>query len=111
MAMALDGTLVPAYEIMHMNNNIRTLIRENKSHQIDNAITTGSRDGMISMDQSIYRLLINLLALSIGKQIGEQTGEADYKNQAEQDNQAYGAQHCCFSTATTGIGRHTGACL
>ena len=53
---ALDGTLVPAYEIMHMNNNIRTLIRENKSHQIDNAITTGSRDGMISMDQSIYNL-------------------------------------------------------
>ena len=53
---ALDGTLVPAYEIMHMNNNIRTLIRENKSHQIDDAITTGSRDGMISMDQSIYNL-------------------------------------------------------
>ena len=31
---------------------------------------------------------VYLLALSIGKQIGEQTGEADYKNQAEQDNQA-----------------------
>ncbi len=53
---ALDGSLVPAYEIMHMNNNIRTLIRENKTYQIDNAITTGSREGMISMDQSIYNL-------------------------------------------------------
>lgn len=52
----IDGDLVPAYEIMHMNNAIRSLIRENKSHQIDNAITAGGGEGMISMDQSILGL-------------------------------------------------------
>ena len=52
----MDGELVPAYEIMHMNNAIRSLIRENKSHQIDNAIASGSGEGMISMDQSILAL-------------------------------------------------------
>ena len=52
----MDGELVPAYEIMHMNNAIRSLIRENKSHQIDNAIASGSGEGMISMDQSILTL-------------------------------------------------------
>lgn len=51
-----QGNLVPAFEIMHMNSAIRSLIRENKSHQIDNAISAGGNDGMISMDQSILSL-------------------------------------------------------
>lgn len=50
------GDLVPAYEIMHMNNAIRSLIRESKSRQIDNAIASGSGEGMISMDQSVLGL-------------------------------------------------------
>lgn len=52
----VNGGLVPAYEIMHMNSAIRSLIRDNKGHQIDNAIAAGSREGMISMDQSILAL-------------------------------------------------------
>ncbi len=50
------GGLVPAYEIMHMNSAIRSLIRESKTHQIDAAITSGGAEGMISMDQSILKL-------------------------------------------------------
>ena len=51
------GDLVPAFEIMHTNSAIRSLIREGKVHQIDNAIAAGGRDeGMISMDQSILSL-------------------------------------------------------
>ena len=41
---------------MHMNSSIRSLIRDNKGHQIDNAIAAGSREGMLSMDQSILAL-------------------------------------------------------
>ena len=52
----VSGGLVPAYEIMHMNSAIRSLIRDNKGHQIDNAIAAGAREGMISMDQSILNL-------------------------------------------------------
>ena len=52
----VNGGLVPAYEIMHMTSAIRSLIRENKGHQIDNAIAAGGREGMISMDQSILGL-------------------------------------------------------
>ena len=51
-----DGGMVPAYEIMQMNNAIRSLIRDNKTHQIDNAIAAGGAEGMISMDQSILTL-------------------------------------------------------
>ena len=50
------GGMVPAFEIMQMNGAIRSMIRDNRNHQIDNAIATGAKDGMISMDQSIIQL-------------------------------------------------------
>ncbi|WP_295750825.1 PilT/PilU family type 4a pilus ATPase [uncultured Oscillibacter sp.] len=50
-----NGSLVPAFEVMRMNNAIRSLIRDGKTHQIDNAIASGG-DGMFTMDQSILSL-------------------------------------------------------
>jgi twitching motility protein PilT len=50
------GGLVPAYEIMHMNTAIRSMIRDSKTHQIASAISAGGGEGMISMDQSILAL-------------------------------------------------------
>ena len=52
----VDGELVPAYEIMHMNAAIRSMIRDCKSHQIDNVIAAGGGEGMKAMDQSILEL-------------------------------------------------------
>lgn len=52
----IDGGQVPAFEIMHTNNAIRNLIRDSKTHQIDNTITTGAEEGMISIDQFILNL-------------------------------------------------------
>jgi twitching motility protein PilT len=51
-----EGELIPAFEIMHVNNAIRNLIRESKIHQIDNVIQTSSHEGMISMDAYILGL-------------------------------------------------------
>lgn len=51
-----DGGLVPACEVMQMNSAVRSLIRDNKNHQIDNVIASGGKEGMISMDQSILAL-------------------------------------------------------
>ena len=48
--------LVPAYEIMHVNTAVRNMIRDNKTHQIDNAIAAGGAEGMVAMDQSILAL-------------------------------------------------------
>ena len=52
----ITGGMIPACEILQMNNAVRSMIRDNRNHQIDNAISSGSREGMISMDQSIARL-------------------------------------------------------
>jgi len=53
----VNGALVPAFEIMNMNSAIRSMIRDCKSHQIAAAIASGGAEGMVSMDQSILRLL------------------------------------------------------
>ena len=50
------GGLVPAFEIMHLNNAIRNLVRDSRIHQIDAAIQSGAGEGMIGMDECIFRL-------------------------------------------------------
>lgn len=49
-----SGKLIPAFEIMTMNNAIRTLIREEKTHQIDTVLQSAS--GMQTMDNCILKL-------------------------------------------------------
>ena len=56
---AVDGSLIPAFEIMVMNPAISNLIRDNKVHQIDGIIYTSAREDMISMDNSLLQLYKN----------------------------------------------------
>jgi len=50
-----DGTLYPVFEVMTVTPAIQNLIREGKTHQIDNAIT-GAGNDMLSMDSELARL-------------------------------------------------------
>jgi twitching motility protein PilT len=52
----VNGETVPVFEVMRVNNAISNLIREAKTHQIDNFIKTSSGEGMIGMDTYIYKL-------------------------------------------------------
>lgn len=53
----IDGRKrVAAFEVMVSNTAIRNLIRENKTYQIQNIISTGSKQGMKSMDQELINL-------------------------------------------------------
>ncbi len=51
---SVDGRMIPAFEVMTMNNAVRTLIREEKTHQIDAMLQT--TPGMQTMDSCITRL-------------------------------------------------------
>ena len=53
---AIDGSLVPAFEVMQCNGAIRTLIRDGRTHQIPSVLQTSSAEGMISMDTSLAKL-------------------------------------------------------
>ncbi len=48
--------VVPALEIMFLNNAIRNMIREAKVHQIDGVISTSAETGMVTMDNSLLKL-------------------------------------------------------
>lgn len=49
-------SMIPAFEIMMNNHAIANLIRESKTHQIDNMIQTGGRFGMQTMDGHLHTL-------------------------------------------------------
>ena len=66
------GEPIPAFEIMRVNNAISNLIREAKTHQIDNVIQTSSQEGMINIDAYILKLFRN----------GEITAETALQNAA-----------------------------
>ena len=52
----VHGGLIPACEILHLNSAVRSMIRDNKNHQIPAAMAAGAREGMITMDQAIAKL-------------------------------------------------------
>ena len=52
----VDNESVPAFEIMRVNSAIGNLIREGKTHQIDNVIQTSAQEGMITMDGYVLKL-------------------------------------------------------
>ena len=54
---AVDGGVVPVFEIMYTNPAIRNMIHEEKTHQIDSVIAAGSGAGMRTMDQSLFELV------------------------------------------------------
>ena len=51
-----DGGQTAVFEVMNNNAAIKNLIREAKTHQIDNAIAAGSAEGMCTMDSSLLNL-------------------------------------------------------
>ncbi|WP_295582345.1 type IV pilus twitching motility protein PilT [uncultured Oscillibacter sp.] len=52
-----SGERLPAFEVMVINSAIRNMIRESKSHQLDGMIAQSGAEGMVTMDQSILKLV------------------------------------------------------
>lgn len=53
----MNGGLIPAYELLINNKAVANLIRENRTHEIDLVIETGSEEGMIDMNHSLVDLV------------------------------------------------------
>lgn len=53
----IQGGLIPAVEVMIATSAVRTLIRDNKPRQLDQAIEISQSVGMISMDKSLADLV------------------------------------------------------
>jgi twitching motility protein PilT len=53
----VSGGLIPAYELLINTKATANLIRENRTHEIDTVIETGSEYGMIDMNRSLADLV------------------------------------------------------
>ena len=53
----VSGGMTPVFEVMIVTPAIANLIREGKTFQIENAMTAGAAQGMITMDQSLAALV------------------------------------------------------
>jgi twitching motility protein PilT len=53
----IGGGRMPAVEIMKSNSAVKNLIRENKVHQLDLVINTSADEGMVSLNNSLARLV------------------------------------------------------
>lgn len=51
------GGRVPAYELLINNNAVANLIREKRTHEINNVIETSSDQGMVDMNRSLIDLV------------------------------------------------------
>ena len=52
-----DGGLIPVYEVMIATPAVQNLIRENRTHQLDNVIAGGQAMGMLSMAKELDKLV------------------------------------------------------
>lgn len=53
----IGGGRVPALEMMFSNDAVRSLIREAKTHQLDNTIQTSAEEGMMLMERHLLQLM------------------------------------------------------
>ena len=53
----IGGGMVAAFEILIANNPVRNIIREGKTHQLPNLITTNQAEGMCSLESSLADLV------------------------------------------------------
>lgn len=54
---AINGGLVPAFELLFNTGAVANLIREKRTHEIDTLIEIGAKDGMIDLDRYIAKLV------------------------------------------------------
>ncbi len=53
----VDGARLPVFEVMTVNTAIQNMIRDGRTHQIDNVIYGGSDRTMLSMDSELQRMV------------------------------------------------------
>lgn len=74
---------VLASEIMIANSAIRSLIRDNKSHQVYSVIQTGGKAGMKTMNQSLYELY-RAKMISLDSALGATTDPEELRRLVQQ---------------------------
>lgn len=88
---AVAGGRVGAYEVLVANDAVRNLVREGKSRQMRNLITTGGGDGMQTLETDLARL-VNAGLVDIDTACGVSLFPNDVRSQMATQRATAGAQ-------------------
>lgn len=77
---------IAVQEILNVTDSVAALIRENKGHQIDSVIQTGSKDGMQSLDIELAKL-VNLGRIRIEDAVEKCMDYSTFKTYLTTNNQ------------------------
>jgi twitching motility protein PilT len=88
---AIAGGRVGAYEVLIANDAVRNLVREGKSRQMRNLITTGGGDGMQTLETDLARL-VNAGLLDLDTACGASLFPNDVRSQMATQRAMAGAQ-------------------
>src|SRR6185437_11700551 len=55
----IGGGMIAAFEILIANNAVRSLVREGKTHQIRNVLSSGRAEGMCTLETWLNHLVTN----------------------------------------------------
>lgn len=53
----VGGGMIAAYEVLVANSAVRNLVKDGKTHQLRNALVTGTQDGMVTFERSLSELV------------------------------------------------------
>ncbi len=53
----IGGGMVAVFEVLVANSPVRNMVHEGKTNQLRNALVTGHRDGMVTLEKSLSRLV------------------------------------------------------
>jgi twitching motility protein PilT len=88
---AVAGGRVGAYEVLIANDAVRNLVREGKSRQMRNLITTGGNDGMQTLETDLARL-VNAGLVDLDTACGVSLFPNDVRSQMATQRATAGAQ-------------------
>jgi twitching motility protein PilT len=88
---AVAGGRVGAYEVLVANDAVRNLVREGKSRQMRNLITTGGGDGMQTLETDLARL-VNAGLIDVDTACGVSLFPNDVRSQMATQRAVSGAQ-------------------
>ncbi|MFT4773618.1 MAG: twitching motility protein PilT [Candidatus Azotimanducaceae bacterium] len=101
---AIGGGRVAAYEIMIANEAIRNLVREGKSRQMRNIISTGRAEGMQTIEMDLARLVAaGLISMETA------TGSSQYPKEIQAQLATARAQLQAQATMATGQAGSSGS--
>jgi twitching motility protein PilT len=106
---AISGGRVAAYEVLIGNEAVRNLVREGKSRQLRNVVSTGGPDGMQTIEMDFARLVTSgLVTMEMAQSVSAYPSEIQAQVSTLRAQAQAQATQAAGQVATSGSGQRAG---